>query len=191
MPVPRALVLSIAVACSASFAQAQRGALTAHRNLAQLTQQSETIVEGMVVSARTEPHPSFTALQTVVVTMRVSRTLKGNPAGTLTFRQFIWDMRDRLPTDVLREIAIEQVAVPEADFIYLQRECGLTQGNLSSHLAKLEEAGYVMITKTFKGKYPLTICSLLKKGRDAFEEYARKMRVVNNSFGVQEVRSEK
>ena len=82
-------------------------------------------------------------------------------------------------------------AVPEADFIYLQRECGLTQGNLSSHLAKLEEAGYVMITKTFKGKYPLTICSLLKKGRDAFEEYARKMRVVNNSFGVQEVRSEK
>ena len=98
MPVPRALVLSIAVACSASFAQAQRGALTAHRNLAQLTQQSETIVEGMVVSARTEPHPSFTALQTVVVTMRVSRTLKGNPAGTLTFRQFIWDMRDRHTT---------------------------------------------------------------------------------------------
>src|SRR5204863_7244379 len=82
-------------------------------------------------------------------------------------------------------------AVSEADFIYLQNECGLTQGNLSSHLAKLEEAGYVMITKTFKGKYPLTICSLLKKGRDAFEEYARKMRVVNNSFGVQEVRSEK
>ena len=82
-------------------------------------------------------------------------------------------------------------AVPEADFIYLQGECGLTQGNLSSHLAKLEEAGYVMITKTFKGKYPLTICSLLKKGRDAFEEYARKMRVVNNSFGVQEVRSQK
>ncbi len=72
-------------------------------------------------------------------------------------------------------------AVPEADFIYLQRECGLTQGNLSSHLAKLEEAGYVMITKTFKGKYPLTICSLLKKGRDAFEEYVRKMRVINGS----------
>ncbi|HZR28770.1 MAG TPA: transcriptional regulator [Terriglobales bacterium] len=80
-------------------------------------------------------------------------------------------------------------AVPEADFIYLQRECGLTQGNLSSHLAKLEEAGYVMITKTFKGKYPLTICSLTQKGREAFEEYVRKMQVVNNSF--KEVRSEK
>lgn len=72
-------------------------------------------------------------------------------------------------------------AVPEADFLYLQRECGLTQGNLSSHLAKLEEAGYVMITKTFKGKYPLTVCSLLKKGHEAFDEYARKMRVVGST----------
>ena len=95
MPVPRALVLSIAFACFASFAQAQRGALTAHRNLAQLTQQAETIVEGTVLSAKAEPHPSFNALQTVVVTLRVSRTLKGQATGALTFRQFIWDMRDR------------------------------------------------------------------------------------------------
>jgi DNA-binding MarR family transcriptional regulator len=69
-------------------------------------------------------------------------------------------------------------SVTEADFLYLQRECGLTQGNLSSHLAKLEEAGYVAISKTFKGKYPLTICSLTKNGREAFEEYVRKMQVV-------------
>jgi DNA-binding MarR family transcriptional regulator len=69
-------------------------------------------------------------------------------------------------------------AVPEADFLYLQRECGLTQGNLSSHLAKLEEAGYVTITKTFKGKYPLTICTLSHKGRTAFESYAETMRFV-------------
>ena len=95
MPVPRALALSIALACFATFAQAQRGALTAHRNLAQLTQQAETIVEGTVISAKAEPHPSFNALQTVVVTLRVSRTLKGQATGALTFRQFIWDMRDR------------------------------------------------------------------------------------------------
>ena len=69
-------------------------------------------------------------------------------------------------------------AVPETDFLYLQRECGLTQGNLSSHLAKLEEAKYVTILKTFKGKYPLTICSLTKQGREAFEDYVRKMRYV-------------
>jgi DNA-binding transcriptional ArsR family regulator len=72
-------------------------------------------------------------------------------------------------------------AVKESDFLYLQRECGLTQGNLSSHLAKLEEAKYVLIEKTFKGKYPLTICSLTKQGRKAFEEYSRKMRFVANS----------
>ena len=70
-------------------------------------------------------------------------------------------------------------AVNEADFLYLQRECGLTQGNLSSHLAKLETAEYVLIEKTFKGKYPLTICSLTQKGRAAFEEYVQKIRVVS------------
>lgn len=71
-------------------------------------------------------------------------------------------------------------AVEEADFVYLQRECGLTQGNLSSHLSKLEEAGYLTITKTFKGKYPLTICKLTRKGREAFEGYSVKMRFVTN-----------
>jgi DNA-binding MarR family transcriptional regulator len=69
-------------------------------------------------------------------------------------------------------------ATGESDFLYLQRECGLTQGNLSSHLARLEEAGYVAIEKTFKGKYPLTICRLTTSGREAFETYVRKMRVV-------------
>ena len=67
-------------------------------------------------------------------------------------------------------------AVCEAAFIYLQNECGLTQGNLSSHLARLEEERYVEVSKTFKGKYPLTICSLTSKGRKSFEEYARIMR---------------
>jgi DNA-binding MarR family transcriptional regulator len=70
-------------------------------------------------------------------------------------------------------------AVKEADFLYLQRECGLTQGNLSSHLAKLEAAEYVLIEKMFKGKYPLTVCSLTSKGRAAFEEYAQKIRIVS------------
>lgn len=69
-------------------------------------------------------------------------------------------------------------SVKEADFLYLQCECGLTQGNLSSHLAKLEEAGYVAIDKMFKGKYPLTVCSLTPKGREAFSEYVQKIRVL-------------
>lgn len=69
-------------------------------------------------------------------------------------------------------------AAEETDFLYLRRECALTQGNLSSHLARLEDAGYVKIEKTFKGKYPLTLCRLTSKGRTALESYAQKMRVV-------------
>ena len=62
-------------------------------------------------------------------------------------------------------------AVESADFLYLLRETELTKGNLSSHLAKLEKAGYVHIEKTFVGKIPRTICSLTDGGRDAFHEY--------------------
>lgn len=61
--------------------------------------------------------------------------------------------------------------VKEADFLYLQRQTDLTKGNLSSHLAKLEEEGYVEIQKSFRGKIPLTRCRLTKKGRASFEAY--------------------
>ena len=68
-------------------------------------------------------------------------------------------------------IAATLYVVKEADFLYLQRQTELTKGNLSSHLAKLEEAGYVEIEKTFRGKIPFTQCRLTKKGRAAFETY--------------------
>jgi DNA-binding MarR family transcriptional regulator len=63
-----------------------------------------------------------------------------------------------------------------ADFLYLQREAGLTKGNLSAHLTKLEEAGYVRIEKTFRGKIPLTLCSLTESGRKAFDAYREKLK---------------
>jgi DNA-binding MarR family transcriptional regulator len=63
-----------------------------------------------------------------------------------------------------------------ADFLYLQREAGLTKGNLSAHLTKLEEAGYIQIEKTFRGKIPLTLCSLTENGRKAFEAYRQKLK---------------
>jgi DNA-binding MarR family transcriptional regulator len=53
----------------------------------------------------------------------------------------------------------------DADFTFLQRTTGLTNGNLSSHLTKLEEAGLVSIHKTFKGKKPHTSVALTKDGR--------------------------
>jgi DNA-binding MarR family transcriptional regulator len=61
----------------------------------------------------------------------------------------------------------------EAGFLYLQRETRLTKGNLSSHLARLEEARYVRIEKTYRGKLPLTLCSLTEAGRKAFENYRK------------------
>jgi DNA-binding transcriptional ArsR family regulator len=65
-------------------------------------------------------------------------------------------------------------AVEEADFQYLHQTTGLTKGNLSVHLSKLEGAGYVAIEKTFRGKYPLTVCRLTERGREVLADY-RKM----------------
>jgi DNA-binding transcriptional ArsR family regulator len=63
----------------------------------------------------------------------------------------------------------------EADFLFLQRETGLTKGNLSSHLMKLEETGYIEIEKTFRGKIPLTLVRLTATGRAAFKGYRKTM----------------
>ena len=66
-------------------------------------------------------------------------------------------------------------AVESADFLYLLRETGLTKGNLSSHLARLEDVGYVDIEKTFHGKVPRTICRLTDDGRMAFDDYRERL----------------
>ena len=57
-------------------------------------------------------------------------------------------------------------AIEQADFLYLQHETALNKGTLSSHLARLEEAGYVEITKTYRGKVPQTLLRLTPAGRD-------------------------
>lgn len=66
--------------------------------------------------------------------------------------------------------------VASADFLFLQRETGLTKGNLSAHLSKLENAGYVKIEKTFKGKLPLTVCKLTSAGQRALKAYREQLR---------------
>jgi len=73
-------------------------------------------------------------------------------------------------------------AVESADFLYLQRETGLTKGNLSVHLSKLEEAGYISIEKTYRGKIPLTLCRVTDDGRKAFDAYLNQLkRFVENT----------
>jgi DNA-binding MarR family transcriptional regulator len=59
----------------------------------------------------------------------------------------------------------------ELDFVYLRKLLALTDGNLGAHLAKLEEAGYVKVKKTFVARKPRTFIAATGKGRDAFEEH--------------------
>ncbi|HRD02449.1 MAG TPA: transcriptional regulator [Candidatus Saccharicenans sp.] len=63
------------------------------------------------------------------------------------------------------------IGVKEADFNYLKKVTETTDGNLSTHLSKLEEAGYMTIKKSFKGKKPVTTCSITEKGKRAFARY--------------------
>jgi DNA-binding MarR family transcriptional regulator len=84
---------------------------------------------------------------------------------------------DRIIHEPSRSIILAILeAVESADFLYLQRETGLTKGNLSVHLSKLEEAGYVNIEKTYHGKIPLTLCRMTAKGHKAFELYRKQLK---------------
>jgi len=68
--------------------------------------------------------------------------------------------------------------VESADYVFLTRMTGLTWGNLSTHMAKLEEAGYIEMLKEFKGKKPHTKIQLTEQGRAAFREYKKSMQQV-------------
>jgi DNA-binding MarR family transcriptional regulator len=75
-------------------------------------------------------------------------------------------------------------AVQEADFSYLMTESGLTQGNLSAHLTKLEDAGYVGVEKSFNGKRPRTTLVLTDAGRKAFTAHAQTLQRFFKLTGV-------
>ncbi len=83
---------------------------------------------------------------------------------------------DRLIHEPARLLIVTILSTVEsADFLFLQRETDLTKGNLSAHLSRLEDAGYVDIEKKFKGKLPLTVCKLTESGQSAFESYRQQM----------------
>ncbi len=69
-------------------------------------------------------------------------------------------------------------ACAEADFKYLMNATSLTRGNLSSHLSKLETAGYIKIDKKFVNKIPRTTVSLTSLGRKEFADYTKQIREV-------------
>ncbi len=66
--------------------------------------------------------------------------------------------------------------VDEADFIYLKEKTEATAGNLSVQIDKLGNAGYISVTKGFKGKRPQTTCRITDVGRNAFADYVETLR---------------
>ncbi len=86
---------------------------------------------------------------------------------------------DRLIHEPARLIILSILYVLEnADFLYLLSETGLRKGNLSSHLTRLEQAEYITIEKTYRGKTPMTICQLTEVGQIAFETYREQLKNV-------------
>jgi len=63
------------------------------------------------------------------------------------------------------------ISLEEAEFTFIKEKTQATAGNLSVQLDKLEQAGYISISKSFKGKRPLTTCKITKTGIKAFEAY--------------------
>ena len=99
----------------------------------------------------------------------MTKQLPNNDAG-------IQDV-DRLIHEPSRLVIVAQLyVVQSADFLFLQHQTGMTPGNLSAHLGKLEDAGYVEVTKEFVDRKPHTALALTKKGRMAFKEYRKKVK---------------
>ena len=69
------------------------------------------------------------------------------------------------------QIMTQLYVVEEADFLFLMRKTGLTWGNLSSHMSKLEAAGFIEVKKEFLDKKPHTILKITAAGRSSFEDY--------------------
>lgn len=68
------------------------------------------------------------------------------------------------------------IGLDSAEFVFIKEKTGATAGNLSVQLDKLSTAGYISVTKSFKGKKPLTTCSITKVGIKAFEEYVNTLK---------------
>ncbi len=90
---------------------------------------------------------------------------------------------DRVVHEPARLVILSHLyVVNHADFLFLMQQTGLTQGNLSSHLNKLEKAGYVDMKKGFVGKRPRTVLRLTASGRKAINEYTDNMQHLLNGI---------
>ena len=93
----------------------------------------------------------------------------------MTDSQSLLDV-DRMIHEPARLLIMTILSMAEkADFLFLLNETGLTRGNLSTHLSKLEESGYIAIEKGYRGKIPQTLCSITPTGLEAFDKYRKQI----------------
>lgn len=90
---------------------------------------------------------------------------------------------DRIIHEPSRLMIIAQLYVVEsADFLFLQHQTGMTPGNLSAHISKLEAAGYIEVIKEYLDRKPHTALKLTKKGQIAFKEYTAQVKKFVNKL---------
>jgi DNA-binding transcriptional ArsR family regulator len=108
-------------------------------------------------------------------------------------------VQDNTPNDELQQLAeldrfIHEPArllilgllsvVESADFIFVMKQTGLTRGNLSVHMSKLEDAGYILVQKEFVERTPRTLMSITAEGQQAFDSYRRSMLSALSNLGA-------
>jgi len=71
--------------------------------------------------------------------------------------------------------------VESADFLFIMKQTGLTFGNLSSHMKKLEEVGYIEVIKEFVNRRPRTILQMTPLGKSTFDDYRKLMKAILDS----------
>ncbi len=103
---------------------------------------------------------------------------RDDPAGLGSLEEI-----DRLIHEPARLNIVAHLSIVDcADFLFLLRQTGLTKGNLSSHMSRLEEAGYVAVEKRFVDKIPRTLLRLTDQGREAFRSYRKRMKKMLEGF---------
>ena len=102
--------------------------------------------------------------------------MKNEKNGTNEEIQKIKDINKIIHGPARLNIMVNLSVIDSADFLFMMRRTGLTFGNLSAHMSKLEDAGYIEIIKEFIGKKPHTMLKITEEGKKAFEKYRKKMK---------------
>lgn len=92
--------------------------------------------------------------------------------------RFLADIDQIIHAPARLMVLIYLYVVESVDYVYLMNLTGLTWGNLSTHLGKLEQAGYIEMKKEFRGKKPNTTIQLTPSGRAAFQDYKNNLKQV-------------